>query len=58
VRAVVDAAARDWADPDVTEEERYLDLRLSTVVGSGVAGQIVSDGARPVYASLFVREMN
>jgi len=55
---VVDAAARDWADPDVTEEERYLGLRLSTVVGSGVAGQIVSDGARPVYASLFVREMN
>jgi hypothetical protein len=56
VRASVDAAARDWADPDVTEEERYLDLRLSTVVGAGVAGQIVSDGTRPVYASLFARE--
>jgi hypothetical protein len=58
VRAGVEAAGRDWADPDVTEEERYLDLRLSTVVGAGVAGQIVSDGARPVYASLFAAEMN
>jgi hypothetical protein len=58
VRGCVDAAGRDWADPDVTEEERYLDLRLSTVVGAGVTGQIVSDGTRPVYASLFVRQMN
>jgi hypothetical protein len=58
VRGCVEAASRDWADPDVTEEERYLDLRLSTVVGAGVAGQIVSYGSRPVYASLFVRQMN
>jgi len=58
VRACVDEAGRAWADPDVTEEERYLDLRLSTVVGAGVAGQIVSDGTRPVYASLFARQMN
>jgi hypothetical protein len=57
VRECVDEAGRDWADPDVTEEERYLDLRLSTVVGAGVAGQIVSDGPRPVYASLFARQM-
>jgi hypothetical protein len=37
----------------VTEEERYLDLRLSTVTGDGIAGQVVTDGGRPVYASLF-----
>jgi hypothetical protein len=40
----------DW---QVTEEERYLDLRLSTVTGDGIAGQVVTDGGRPVYASLF-----
>lgn len=37
----------------VAEEERYLDLRLSTVTGDRVAGQVVTDGGRPVYASLF-----
>jgi hypothetical protein len=58
VRVCVDEAGRAWVDPEVTEEERYLDLRLSTVVGAGVAGQIVSDGARPVYASLFARQLN
>jgi hypothetical protein len=58
VRACVDEAGRAWADPAVTEEERYLDLRLSTVDGASVAGQIVSDGTRPVYASLFARQLN
>jgi hypothetical protein len=58
VRACVDEAGRAWAGPAVTEEERYLDLRLSTVDGAGVAGQIVSDGTRPVYASLFARQLN
>ncbi|MEV5411226.1 DUF6569 family protein [Thermopolyspora sp. NPDC052614] len=37
----------------VQEEERYLDLRLSTVTGDHVAGQVVTDGERLVYASLF-----
>ncbi|MBO2454128.1 hypothetical protein J4573_44060 [Actinomadura barringtoniae] len=37
------------------EEERYLDLRLSTVTGAHLAGQVVTDGDRPVYASLFAR---
>jgi hypothetical protein len=51
--------ARDWADPDVTEE-RALPRPASVHCGRfrRVAGQIVSDGARPVYASLFAREMN
>jgi hypothetical protein len=35
------------------EEERYLDLRLSTVTGDHLAGQVVTDGDRAVYASLF-----
>jgi hypothetical protein len=56
VRGWLDAT--DWAKPDVVEEERYLDLRLSTVVGNRVAGQVVTDGARPVYASLFAREID
>ncbi|XVQ15414.1 ARPP-1 family domain-containing protein [Spirillospora sp. CA-255316] len=37
----------------VLEEERYLNLRLSTVTGAHLAGQIVTDGDRAVYASLF-----
>ncbi|MEV0235314.1 DUF6569 family protein [Nonomuraea sp. NPDC050786] len=40
-------------DVRVVEEERYLDLRLSTVTGGGLAGQVVSEHGRPVYASLF-----
>ena len=35
------------------EEERYLDLRLSTVTGAAAGGQVVTDGSRLVYASLF-----
>ena len=42
-----------WQPGDLIEEERYLDLRLSTVVGEAVGGQVVTDGARLVYASLF-----
>jgi hypothetical protein len=37
----------------VTEEERYLDLRLSTVIGDRLAGQVVTRDGRTVYASLF-----
>ncbi|MEU9873221.1 DUF6569 family protein [Actinomadura sp. NPDC048021] len=40
---------------ELREEERYLDLRLSTVTGAHLAGQIVTDGDRTVYASLFAR---
>jgi hypothetical protein len=35
------------------EEDRYLDLRLSTLTGPHLAGQVVTDGDRAVYASLF-----
>lgn len=35
------------------EEERYLDLRLHTVTGTGLAGQVVSEQDRIVYASVF-----
>jgi hypothetical protein len=42
-----------WQAGDLVEEERYLDLRLSTVAGEAVAGQVVTDGSRLVYASLF-----
>lgn len=35
------------------EEERYLDLRLSTVTGKGLAGQVVGENDRLVYASVF-----
>ncbi|MEV6069062.1 DUF6569 family protein [Nocardia sp. NPDC052001] len=37
----------------LTEEERYLDLRLHTVTGDGLTGQLVVEHDRPVYASLF-----
>jgi hypothetical protein len=37
----------------VREEERYLHLRMSTVTGPHLAGQVVTDGDRAVYASLF-----
>jgi hypothetical protein len=58
-RAARIAEIADWlaATPtgpvDVLEEERYLNLRLSTVTGAHLAGQIVTDGDRVVYASLF-----
>ncbi|TDB72166.1 hypothetical protein E1264_42015 [Actinomadura sp. KC216] len=44
---------------DLHEEDRYpaagRDLRLSTVTAPHLAGQIVTDGDRTVYASLFTR---
>ncbi|MFD0690056.1 ARPP-1 family domain-containing protein [Actinomadura fibrosa] len=40
---------------DLQEEDRYVDLRLSTVTAPHLAGQIVTDGDRTVYASLFAR---
>lgn len=41
---------------ELTEEERFLGLRLSTVHGDGLGGQVVTDGGRLVYASVFARE--
>ncbi|GAB2509960.1 ARPP-1 family domain-containing protein [Nocardia heshunensis] len=35
------------------EQERYLDLRLHTLTGAQLAGQVVTEHDRPVYASLF-----
>ncbi|MEV4110481.1 DUF6569 family protein [Nonomuraea sp. NPDC049695] len=57
-RAAQRAEVASWlpapdGDVRVVEEERYLDLRLSTVTGGGLAGQVVSEHGRPVYASLF-----
>jgi hypothetical protein len=46
-----------WQDVERTEQERYLDLRLSTVSSAGVGGQVVSDGDRLVYASLYSRHL-
>ncbi|GAA2170015.1 ARPP-1 family domain-containing protein [Actinomadura napierensis] len=40
---------------EIQEEERYLDLRLSTLTAPHLAGQVVTDGGRTVYASLFAR---
>ncbi|MEV0380443.1 DUF6569 family protein [Nonomuraea sp. NPDC050643] len=42
-------------DVGLVEEERYLDLRLSTLTGDGLAGQVVTEHGRPVYASVFAR---
>ncbi|HEU4325068.1 MAG TPA: DUF6569 family protein [Roseiflexaceae bacterium] len=35
------------------EEDRYLDMRLSTVSGPHLSGQVVTEHERVVYASLF-----
>ncbi|WP_432839144.1 ARPP-1 family domain-containing protein [Dactylosporangium sp. CA-092794] len=51
VRAALARAA--WQPGEPVEQERYLDLRLSTVDSGTVAGQYVTDGSRLVYASLF-----
>ncbi|MFI0450072.1 ARPP-1 family domain-containing protein [Actinomadura sp. 6N118] len=51
------AAAVPAGDARLQEEERYLGLRLSTVTGAELAGQVVTDGDRPVYASLFARSI-
>lgn len=40
---------------EICEEERYLDLQLSTALGRDFAGQIVQQQGRLVYASLFAR---
>ncbi|MFI6869057.1 ARPP-1 family domain-containing protein [Nocardia sp. NPDC050406] len=40
-------------DLTAVEEERYLDLRLHTVTGTGLAGQVVGEHDRIVYASIF-----
>jgi hypothetical protein len=56
VRGWVDAA--NWSAPTVTEEDRYLHMRLCTVDGERVAGQVVLAGERPVYASLFSKEID
>jgi hypothetical protein len=53
VAAWLAEAARQPAE--LTEEERFLDLRLSTVQGEAVGGQVVTDGERLVYASVFAR---
>lgn len=55
VRGWIDAA--DWSAPAAVEEERYLHMRLCTVDGERVAGQVVLADDRPVYASLFAREI-
>lgn len=54
VAAWLAEAARQPAE--LTEEERFLSLRLSTVHGDGLGGQVVTDGGRLVYASVFARE--
>jgi hypothetical protein len=55
VRVWIDAA--NWAAPEVTEEDRYLHMRLCTVDGERFAGQVVLADDRPVYASLFAKEV-
>ncbi len=55
VRGWIEAA--NWAAPAVTEEDRYLHMRLCTVDGERVAGQVVLADDRPVYASLFTKEI-
>ncbi len=37
----------------IQEEDRYLDMRLSTVSGPHLKGQVVTERERVVYASLF-----
>ncbi|SDH06268.1 ARPP-1 family domain-containing protein [Nonomuraea jiangxiensis] len=40
-------------DVRLVEEERYLDLRLSTVTAAHLTGQVVTEHDRLVYASVF-----
>ncbi|WP_019930795.1 ARPP-1 family domain-containing protein [Nocardia sp. BMG111209] len=47
------AALPSATGAQTAEEERYLDLRLHTVTGGGLAGQFVAEHDRLVYASLF-----
>ncbi|WP_131741678.1 ARPP-1 family domain-containing protein [Actinomadura roseirufa] len=48
-------AAAPTGPAELQEEDRYLGLRLSTLTAPHLAGQIVTDGDRTVYASLFAR---
>jgi ARG/rhodanese/phosphatase superfamily protein/ARPP-2-like protein len=41
---------------EIEEEERFLDLNLSTTIGRNYAGQIVQQNDRLVYASVFARK--
>ncbi|QLY33205.1 ARPP-1 family domain-containing protein [Nocardia huaxiensis] len=56
-RARAAAEVLSWmpaqAPIQTVEEERYLDLRLHTVTGGGLTGQLVGEHDRLVYASLF-----
>lgn len=40
---------------EVQEEERFLALRLQTVIGNNFAGQFVEEEGRLVYASMFAK---
>jgi hypothetical protein len=40
---------------EVQEEERFLELRLQTVIGNNFAGQFVEEEGRLVYASMFAK---
>jgi hypothetical protein len=53
VRGWLAEASREPAE--LVEQERFLDLRLSTVHGAGLGGQLVTDRDRLVYASVFAR---
>ncbi|RKS73588.1 hypothetical protein BZB76_4288 [Actinomadura pelletieri DSM 43383] len=49
------AAMPTTGPAELREEDRHLDLRLSTVTAPHLAGQIVTRNDRTVYASLFAR---
>jgi hypothetical protein len=39
-------------DVEVAEDERYLDVRLSTVTGAAFSGQVVEASGEVAYVSL------
>lgn len=43
-------------ETQVTEEERFLELRLHTLMGKSIAGQYVAEDGKLVYASLFANQ--
>lgn len=51
-------AATRWVPSKVTREDRYRRLTLSTVDGAAMAGQVVTDGGRTVYASVTARQID
>jgi ARG and Rhodanese-Phosphatase-superfamily-associated Protein domain len=70
LRRALDADRRAFADRvrgwlaqvprepvELVEQERYLQLRLSTVRDDSLGGQVVTDGDRLVYASVFARQL-